>query len=267
MKLVTWNVNGLRAVWHKGFPDFLRKEDPDIVCLQEVKASHGDILPMLEVLTEYDCFSSCAQRQGYSGTACLVKKHLQAQRIGDCELLAPHTQRQREFHREGRINVVRLPRFDLYNLYVPCGSSGEERLRFKLQFLRYVLRYLQSLSAAQLKRTLLCGDFNICHRAIDIHHPKLAASRGMSGFLPAERRWVDSLLTLDFLDTFRLVHGDIAHQYSWWPFRRGAREANKGWRIDYVFIPSGQANGLKQAAILKHITGSDHCPMRVELQD
>jgi exodeoxyribonuclease III len=253
MKLISWNVNGLRSVSQKGFLDFVRKEKPDILCLQETKAqerqiNHEDIVP-----EEYIAAFSSASKAGYSGVATYIHSQHKS------EISKPLTGIGiRKFDEEGRFLIHRHKHFLLYNVYIPSGTTGDTRQDFKYKFLDVFRRHLTALPKADFSKLIICGDFNICHRDIDIHHPEEATKRGLSGFLPKERKWLDEFIKLGFVDSFRLINGDVKGVYSWWSFRAGARKKNLGWRIDYFLVAKALAKKVRGAAIESTVTGSDH---------
>ncbi|MCL4135587.1 UNVERIFIED_CONTAM: hypothetical protein GTU68_018230 [Idotea baltica] len=247
MKLISWNVNGLRAVFKKGFRDFLNEFDADIYCLQEIKVLEEQLGEAEAAPEGYHYVYSSAKRKGYSGVACLIRDGIEysivSRGLGDPR-----------FDEEGRYLILRFKNFDLYNLYIPSGSSGEERLAFKYEFLDHFIEHLRGLSQEEKDRLVLCGDFNICHKEIDIHHPKIATARELSGFLPEERAWMDLLVDLGLEDSFRREYPDLADTYSWWSYRAGSRGKNLGWRLDYFFL--AKALKSKSVDILKNRLGS-----------
>lgn len=260
MKLISWNVNGLRAIWRKGFPDLLAQMEPDILCLQEIKITEEQALEQILPIAGYAHALSPAEKKGYSGVATLVrdstnpKWHYRANGIAE-----------KRFDQEGRFAITDHGSFLLYNIYFPSGTTGTERQDFKYEFLETLFEHLNNLPKRDRERLVICGDYNICHRPIDIHHPREAERRELSGFLPDERAWMDRFAKLGFVDTYRHMHGDKAGQYSWWTYRAGARGKNLGWRIDYFFVSKKLVPHLKHATIHADILGSDHCPVSVEL--
>lgn len=258
MKLISWNVNGIRAAYNKGLLAYLHAEAPDIVCIQETKA-HSDQLSAEQIapLSGPGYFSS-AIKKGYSGVATLTtpaSKPRDALTGIGIDI----------FDTEGRFLITEHDSFTLYNIYFPSGTTGNIRQEFKYTFLEAVYDHLAALPAEKRDRSIVCGDFNICHRPIDIHHPDKAKKLELSGFLPEERAWLDRFVALGFVDTFRHVHGDISDRYSWWTYRAGARQKNLGWRIDYFFVPEAMKNRIQNADIQSSIPGSDHAPLVLEL--
>lgn len=258
-KLISWNVNGIRAASRKGFPDFFNEQGADIVCLQEIKIHEEQLNGELS-FPNYQPYCSYAEKKGYSGVATLSHSGLPLKEkeirfgIG-----------AEEFDSEGRFVITPYEDFTLYNMYIPSGTTGEARQDFKYSFLDTLSTHLKGLPAKEREKVVLCGDFNICHQDIDIHHPETATKRELSGFLPAERAWLDRLCEMGFVDTFRHAQGDTADAYTWWSYRAGARKKNLGWRIDYFFVAKEMASRVKNAEILASVEGSDHCPITLEL--
>lgn len=264
MILVSWNVNGLRSVLGKGFLDWVAAERPDVLCLQETRILPGQIpagvFANLADLGYEGCWSA-TQRPGYSGTATLVRghAHASAEGLGSLDPAAAH------WDTEGRVVVTQVGDLRLLNVYFPNGTSGPGRLEYKMRFYADFQRLVESLQARG-ESVVICGDLNTAHREIDLARP--AANRGNSGFLPEECAWVDGFLQGQaggFVDTFRVLHPERAEAYSWWSFRGGARSRNVGWRLDYLFVSRGLAGRVRRAEILAEVTGSDHCPVLLEL--
>ncbi len=259
MKLISWNVNGLRAVHKKGFNEFLASEPSDILCLQEIKIQHGQLGEELEPPATHARLCTHAEKKGYSGVATYLDKSLSLK-----DKKTKHGIGSTLDH-EGRFVITEVEDIILYNVYVPSGTTGEERQNAKYEFLDEFLEHLKALPKKERERVVLCGDFNICHKAIDIHHPKTAEKRELSGFLPEERKWLDSFLEAGFVDSFREIHPDAPENYSWWSYRAGARGKNLGWRIDYFFVAAALRSRVKNAGILNSVMGSDHCPIFLDL--
>jgi exodeoxyribonuclease-3 len=254
MRIITYNVNGLRSALQKGLLQWLESDPADIICLQEIKAlkenvDHADI----EALG-YETYWFSAQKKGYSGVAVFTKIHPSKVEYG-----TGHPQSDSE----GR--VIRLDFGDrtLINAYFPSGTSGEERQQYKYQWLDEFDAYLEELTRER-PGIIVCGDYNIAHKEIDIHDPK--GNKKSSGFLPEERAWMDRFLDRRFIDGFRHFNKE-PHHYSWWTFRANARNNNKGWRIDYINVSSALRETLAGARILPDIVHSDHCPVYLELTD
>jgi len=258
MKIVSWNVNGLRAALNKNLRGFVSREKPDVLLLQEIKLQHKHIEEFSGLFRSFDQQLITAEKKGYSGVASFVKNPLQQNfEIG----LLP----EERFNVEARVLLTRVEDLNIVNVYVPSGTSGDSRQQFKYEFLDAFEDFCRTFIKKKKPRLLVGGDFNICHRAIDIHHPEVATKKALTGFLPEERAWLDRFLELGFVDTFRFVHGDIRDRYSWWSYRAGARKKNLGWRIDYLFASSDLAANITNAKILSRVSGSDHCPISVEV--
>lgn len=275
MRLVSWNVNGIRACLSKGMQESVTKLNPNILCLQEIKAD-SSIMEELVVnyFPEYILFNSSAVKKGYSGVATLIRKddvysgfeHFSTLNydVGQASISEELLSNIKFFSEEGRFSVSKTNLFNLFNLYIPSGTSGETRQSLKYVFLDQFYDYLLDLIKGEVP-LILCGDFNICHRPIDIHHPKQAEQRQLTGFLPQERAWMDKLIGLGFVDCFRAKQGDVKNAYSWWSYRAQARPKNLGWRIDYVFCSKPIADKCVDAQIHTDVEGSDHCPVSVDL--
>ncbi len=254
MKIITYNVNGIRAAMKKGFMDWLKQENPDVLCLQETKAQ-ADQIPIFE-FTEagYFTYSFSAQKKGYSGVAILSKTEPDHVEYGiGIE----------KYDNEGRFLRADFGDLSIASIYHPSGSSGEDRQVFKMQWLDDYVNYIQQLHKLR-PNLILSGDYNICHEAIDIHDPVRNATS--SGFLPEERAWLSQFLSLGFVDSFRHLNKD-AHHYTWWSYRANARNNNKGWRIDYNMISKNLEYKIRNSGILPEALHSDHCPTWVEIGD
>ena len=253
MKIISYNVNGIRAAEKKGFSQWLSDEQADIVCLQEVKAERDQIdLGIFKDLGYEHIHWHAAEKKGYSGVAIFSKIAPKNVAVG-CGMPI--------YDREGRVIRADFEDFSLINTYMPSGSSGEIRQDFKMQWLADFQDYIRTLRN-NFPRLLICGDYNICHQSIDIHDP--IRNQNSSGFLPEEREWMSNFLKDGFIDSFRHLNKE-PHQYSWWSYRAGARGNNKGWRIDYHMITENLKENLRSAAILPEIIHSDHCPIKIEL--
>tara|TARA_Y100000991_G_scaffold56544_1_gene41367 strand:- start:10714 stop:11472 length:759 start_codon:yes stop_codon:yes gene_type:complete len=252
MKIVSYNVNGIRSALRKGFASWLKFENPDIVCLQEIKAleSQIDLKAFSSIGFKYNYFFS-AKKKGYSGVAVLSKfKPLHVEYgIGISDI-----------DDEGRNLRLDFKNFSVMSLYLPSGTNIK-RLEFKLNYMSKFLNYIKILNK-HFKNLIIAGDFNICHKHIDIHDP--VRNKNISGFLPIEREWLQKFIELGFIDSFREFNSDPFH-YSWWTYRANARSNNKGWRIDYIMISLSLSKKLKSASILNNIVHSDHCPISVDL--
>jgi len=252
IRLLSWNVNGLRAVYKKGFTEWFARESPDMLCLQETKASEDQLPVDLRTPGGYSAYFSSAEKKGYSGVALYTRQQPQsiAHGLGD-----------NECDREGRVIIAYYDGFALCNIYFPNGKQSEDRLRYKLAFYDSFLDYLMRIKK-KVKTVVICGDVNTAHREIDLARPK--ANEKVSGFLPVERQWIDKLLTSGFVDTFRLFESGPGH-YTWWDLQSRARERNVGWRIDYFFVNKEAVPRVHNAGILADVTGSDHCPVGLEI--
>ncbi len=251
MRIVSWNVNGMRAVIGKGFQEFLDRADSDIICLQEIKARAEQV--EFEWPRDYTVFWNSATRAGYSGTLVATREVPRQvwQGIGEAEGDA-----------EGRVQTLEFENFFLVNVYTPNAGNGLVRLAFRtLQWDRQFRKYCERLNAR--KPVIFCGDLNVAHAEIDLANPK--TNRKNAGFTDEERSEFTAHLATGFLDTFRILHPDEPDHYTWWSFRSGARARNVGWRIDYVCISEVLRPALKDAFIWPQITGSDHCPVGVDL--
>lgn len=255
MKLVSWNVNGIRAIMKKGFLDFLDKEKPDVLCLQEVKISDSARLDARLDFPDYDEYWHSAKRPGYSGTAILVHKDFNnvKQVINGLG--------EEKFDSEGRVQTLETNMFFLLNVYFPNANSELSRLDYKLEFNKSLLAYAKHLE--KKKPVIVTGDFNVAHQEIDLARPK--ENVGSPGFTPQERESMNQFLDAGFVDTFRELNGDKV-KYSWWSFRSAARERNVGWRIDYFCVSDKLKRHLKKADILDKELGSDHAPVTLELR-
>jgi exodeoxyribonuclease-3 len=252
MKLISWNVNGIRAVVTKNALSWLESYQPDILCMQEIKATKEQIPSDLTPYSYLQTHVNPAQRKGYSGTMTLSNL---AFSHTDNALHVDHTN-------EGRILEHHFDNIALFNVYFPNGQQSQERLEHKMAFYDAFLAHCQKLRK-EGKSIIVCGDVNTAHKELDLKNPK--ANSKTSGFLPIEREWIDTFLEAGYVDTFRYVHGDVEEHYSWWSYRFNARAKNVGWRIDYVFISDDLTDALQDAFILDTITGSDHCPVGIEL--
>ncbi len=250
MKLLSWNVNGLRAVMKKGFMDFFTSEDPDILCLQEIKLQNGQIdMPDIE----YHQYWNYAEKKGYSGTAVFTKKEpLDAfNGIGNPE----HDQ-------EGRVITLEFDDFFLVNVYTPNSQRDLARLDYRMKWEEDFKKYLLDLDLK--KPVIVCGDLNVAHQEIDLKNPK--TNHKSAGFTPQERNKMSELLENGFTDSFRHFYPDAVDQYTWWSYFAKSRERNIGWRIDYFILSERLIPSMTSAFILEKIPGSDHCPVGITLK-
>lgn len=267
ISIFSWNVNGYRSITgqnktkrfdviknENALFQFINKYKPDIICLQETKSLESDIWQELrspEGYTSY--FTDCKIKKGYSGV-CIVTK------------LTPHRINKEigieEFDNEGRFIELEFDNFTIFNIYFPSGTSGEDRIDYKLRFYDAVISYIDSVRNSG-KSVIILGDFNTAHKEIDIARPK--ENEKNSGFLPIERQKLDELFANDYIDTFREFNSE-PHNYTWWSMRGSAKAKNIGWRIDYIVISKDLGSKLKSANIYPEISGSDHCPLSIELE-
>ncbi len=253
MKIVSWNVNGLRAVAKKGFLDWLYETSPDILGLQETKVEDTQLPEEVRSPVGYfTYFSSSQGRKGYSGVALYSKEK---------PLKVEYGIGIKEFDDEGRIIIGHYKNFVLLNVYFPNGGGGPERLKYKLEFYDAFLSYIEKLRKKG-KKIIFCGDVNTAHETIDLARPK--ENEKNTGFLPEERAWIDELIYHGYIDTFRHFHPNKENAYSYWDMKTAARERNVGWRIDYIFISPDILPHLKSAGISSNVFGSDHCPVWAE---
>lgn len=252
MKILSYNVNGIRAALNKGFADWLNAAEPDVICLQETKALEEQIDTALFEQLGYKHFWHSAQKKGYSGVAILTKTNpLNVQKGTGIEHM--------DF--EGRVIRADYENVSVISLYLPSGTNLD-RLEHKFKFMDDFQGYIDALKKNH-SRLVICGDYNICHRAIDIHDP--VRNKNVSGFLPEERQWIDTFMNNGFVDSFRHLNPE-PHQYSWWSYRANARNNNKGWRIDYNMVSENLKKNIKSAYLLPDAKHSDHCPVGVELE-
>jgi len=251
LNIISYNVNGIRAAINKGFVEWLKNESPDIICIQETKANKNQVdINLIENLG-YRTYWFSAQKKGYSGVAIFSK------------LLPIHVEYgsgidYMDF--EGRILRLDFKKFSVISLYLPSGTNID-RLSFKFKFMDDFKDYIYSLNN-KIKNLIVCGDYNICHKPIDIHDP--IRNKNVSGFLPEERQWLDSFIGERFIDTFRQIN-QLPHNYSWWSYRANSRANNKGWRIDYNMVSSSLKENINDAKILNHVHHSDHCPIQLKI--
>lgn len=253
MRIISYNINGIRAALNKGLADWLKTGNFDVVCFQEIKANPDQFDTGIFEALGYHHYWFPAQKKGYSGTAILSKTKPNNVVYGSGI---------EEYDNEGRSIRLDFDKLSVMNNYFPSGSSGDERQAFKMVFLDKMFDYFSQLKKAQ-NNLVICGDYNICHRPIDIHDPVRNADT--SGFKPEEREWMSKFFDSGFIDTFRKVNGDIKDEYSWWSYRAGARRNNKGWRIDYIAVSEALEDNIKNASILQKVEHSDHCPVYLEL--
>jgi len=252
MKLLSWNVNGIRAIEKKGFFEWLLKESPDILCLQETKAAPGQLTEKFIQPPGYHSYWASAEKKGYSGVCIYTKIPPKSVSAG---------LGIKEFDTEGRTLVADYGDFILFNTYYPNGGAGNKRVPFKMKFYDAFLEKVEKLRK-QKRKIIITGDVNTAHTEIDLARPKENVKN--TGFLPEERQWVTQFIECGYVDTFRHFTKEGGH-YTWWDYFTAARKRDVGWRIDYFFVTENLLPKLKNAFILKEVMGSDHCPVGIEL--
>lgn len=255
MKIISWNVNGIRAIWNKGFLGFMEGENPDIFCIQENKIQEDQVTEELRHPLNYQSEWVCADRKGYSGVTNFYKKvpkRIQKE-LGNGS---------GKHDGEGRLLLFEYEEFTLVNVYIPNGGQGDHRIEFKLNYYDEMFDFLERLRK-EGHNLVLCGDINTAHTEIDLARPK--DNVNVTGFLPVERAWLDKFTAAGYVDCWRHFNPDTPDRYSWWSYRGGARFRNVGWRIDYFFVNEEFLSKVKSCEMLDQILGSDHCPLRLEL--
>ena len=253
MKIISWNINGLRAALTKRALDWVWEQEPDVVCLQEIKVHPSQLKEEQNRFPGCEVIWNPAQKLGYSGVATFLRRPAVETRLGmDME----------RFDSEGRVIATRHPDFRLFNIYFPNGQRGQERLTYKLDFYAHLLSLCDRLHARG-EQVIITGDFNTAHMPIDLKHPK--ANEKNSGFLPEERVWVQNFLDHGFVDIYRRLYPDRI-QYTWWTYISNARQRGVGWRIDYFLVSEALASHVKDVIIHESILGSDHCPVELLIE-
>lgn len=253
MRLISWNVNGIRAAYKKGFLDFWGNLKPDILCLQETKCHKEQLTPQMINPFDYQSDWASAVKKGYSGVATFHKNKIESEASGIGV---------EKFDSEGRVVITKHEHFTLYNIYFPNGARGVERHEYKMEFLKTLNHHLKPL-VDRGEPIIVVGDYNVAAKDIDVYDPvKLQFT---SGFRPEEKEWFQSFLDLGFVDTFRHFHPDEKHRYSWWNQMERARLGNRGWRIDMICATQNLVKNFKAADIHDEIEGSDHCPVSLDL--
>ena len=253
LRLLSWNVNGLRAVHKKGFLDWFAREQPDMLCLQETKAAEDQLPFELRTVPGYTAYFDQAKRKGYSGVALYTRVQPKEVR---------HGLGVERFDTEGRTLAVDFGSFVLFNVYFPNGGMSPERLQFKMDFYDAFLNCVEALRKKG-RHIVICGDVNTAHNEIDLARPKENST--VTGFLPQERAWIDKLLAAGYIDTFRQFCTE-GGRYTWWDMKTRARERNVGWRLDYFFVSESLQGSLQSAAIITDVMGSDHCPIELIIE-
>ncbi len=252
MKLISWNVNGIRAVERKKALDWFFQQKPEILCMQETKAMKEQLSRNLQQPDGYYAYFHSAEKKGYSGTAIYSKEK---------PLVANTSIGVDEFDREGRMVNLEFEDFSLFNVYFPNGKASPERLSYKLEFYDRFLDVIDQVKES--KPVIFCGDLNTAHKPIDLTHPK--ENETTSGFLPIERDWIDKVIEHGYVDSFRHFSQE-PEKYTWWDYKTRARDRNVGWRLDYFFVSEELIPRLKSAFIMSDIMGSDHCPVGIEIE-
>ncbi|MBA3649533.1 MAG: exodeoxyribonuclease III [Chitinophagales bacterium] len=251
-RILCWNINGLRAIWKKGFPDWLSKEAPDILCLQETKVTRDQLDYEVTNFEDYKSYFFAAEKKGYSGVGVYTLHEPLNVKMGFGNPL---------FDSEGRVIEMEFEKFFLFNVYFPNGGRGPERVKYKLDFYKELFNRCEQLRATN-KFIIVCGDYNTAHKEIDIARPR--ENEKFSGFLPEERAWMDKIVEMGYIDVFREFNQE-PNWYTYWDNVTRARERNVGWRIDYFFINKEARNQVSKAHIHMDVMGSDHCPIELQL--
>jgi exodeoxyribonuclease-3 len=255
LRIITWNVNGLRALLEKGGWNWLQAQDADVICLQEIKARPDQLKEdQNRYFDEYEAFWNPAQRPGYSGVLTLTKPQPTDLEYGIAA---------EDFDVEGRVVRARYPGFHLYNIYFPNGQRGQERVDYKLAFYARLLELCDQMHARG-EHVVICGDFNTAHREIDLKNPKENAKT--SGFLPEERALLDTYLKHGLVDAYRQLYPERV-QYTWWTYRMNARQRGIGWRLDFYMVSDGLVGRVKDVIVHDDVMGSDHCPVSLIIED
>lgn len=252
MKIISYNVNGIRAAIGKGFIEWLKEEDPDILCIQETKANPSQFDVSLFEDIGYNCYWHSAEKKGYSGVGLLTKIKPDNVYYGvgvD------------KYDSEGRLVRADFGELTILSVYHPSGTTGDIRQDYKMEWLKNFHEFANKLKIDH-PNLVISGDLNICHKEIDISNPK--TKKGVSGFLPEEREWVSEFINSGFIDSFRELDKS-PNKYTWWSYRAGSRSKNLGWRIDYHFVSENLKNNIRGASILSEVVHSDHCPICLEL--
>jgi exodeoxyribonuclease-3 len=253
LKIISYNVNGIRSALTKGFATWLKEAAPDVICLQEMKVHKDDFDPKPFEALGYHCFLFDAAKKGYSGVAIFSKIKPDNVVYGTGI---------KQYDDEGRTVRIDIGDLSIISIYFPSGTTGDERQSVKMKFLDDVFGYLHQLEKTR-KKLVVAGDYNICHREIDIHNP--VSNKDTSGFKPEERAWMEKFFNSGFIDTFRHFNPQ-PHEYSWWSFRANARANNKGWRIDYISVTNNLEKNLVESKMFQQVKHSDHCPVYCKIR-
>lgn len=251
MKIISWNLAGMRAAVRNGLWHKMKQIDADIYCFQEIKARPEQVELGFDYPKDYQSYWNPAEKAGYSGVATFTKIEPRSIVVGD---------RDNDWDNEGRVIITKFDEFTLLNVYFPNGKRDKGRLDYKMKFYEYFLKYINNLREKG-EKIIFCGDVNTAHKPIDLARPK--DNEMISGFLEIERKWIDKVIKNGYVDTFRMFNKE-GDNYSWWSQRSGARKRNVGWRIDYFFVDESLKDKVKSAFILPEVEGSDHCPVGIE---
>ncbi|MBN2380448.1 exodeoxyribonuclease III [candidate division WOR-3 bacterium] len=254
LTLLSWNVNGIRAIYKKGFLNWFSQMKPDFLGVQEIKADLAQVPKDLAEIKDYEVYYSSAEKKGYAGTGVFSKRK---------PLKIEYGLGQEKFDKEGRLIILHYPEFIIFSVYIPNGSKDNYRVPYKLEYSDKMLEKAEGFRK-EGKAIIICGDLNTAHKEIDLARPR--ENRKSTGFLPEECAWLDKFVGYGYVDTFRHFYPDKREAYSWWNQRFQARERNVGWRIDYFFTTPDLLPGLKSAFILSDVMGSDHCPVGIEIE-
>lgn len=252
-RILCWNINGIRAAWKKGFPEWLEKESPDVICLQETKAQPDQLTDDIKHFLNYKSYFNSADKKGYSGVAIYTKHEPLHVRFGFGDP---------KFDIEGRVIEMEFEKFVLYGVYFPNGGRGPERVEYKLEFYEKLFKRAETMRKKN-KNIIVCGDYNTAHKEIDLARPK--ENSKTTGFLPQERAWIDKIIGMDYIDVFREYNTEPG-QYTYWDQITRARDRNVGWRIDYFLISTEAKSLVSNARNHMEVMGSDHCPIELELE-
>ncbi|HLP20772.1 MAG TPA: exodeoxyribonuclease III [Chitinophagales bacterium] len=253
LKIISYNVNGIRSAITKGFIEWLKEENPDVICLQEIKIAREDFNAKPFEELGYHCYIFPAVKKGYSGVA-VFSKIKPDNVVAGCGI--------KQYDDEGRNLRIDIGDLSIMSSYFPSGTTGDERQGVKMQYLEDFFKFIREVENTR-KKLIVCGDYNICHKEIDIHNP--ISNKDTSGFKPEERAWMEKYFTNGFIDTFRHFNSE-PHQYSWWSFRANSRNNNKGWRIDYIAATKNLKEHLVESRMLQDIKHSDHCPVYTKIR-